>query len=68
MLAPVEEDEGYVSPDFDLPSDSASEEEEELTAPPAKRAKGASSRKDKTEKSNLADYEELAIRLLHGTR
>lgn len=60
MLAEPDDD-GYVSPDFDLPSDS----ESEPTPPPTKRAK-ADPNKSKGGKSRLAEDEELALQLLRG--
>ena len=62
ILAPVDDDDGYVSPEFDLPSES---EEDEAPPPPAKRAKPAASSKAK-EKSILADDEALVLQLLRG--
>ena len=58
MFDPAEDD-GYVSPDFDLPS--ASDDEDDI--PPPKRAKGA-----KGPTSALAEDEELALQLLRGRR
>ncbi|KAJ7628689.1 ATP-dependent RNA helicase dbp-4 [Roridomyces roridus] len=58
-----EEDDGYVSPEFDLPSESDEEEEESWAPPPpTKRAKtthGAEPRR-----ATVEDDEELALRLL----
>ncbi|GJE93447.1 DEAD/DEAH box helicase [Phanerochaete sordida] len=51
------EDDGYVSPDFDLPP--ASDEEEDA-APPPKRAKSS--------RSALAEEEEMALQLLRSRR
>lgn len=53
------EDDGYVSPEFDLPSSS----DEEDAPPPTKRAKGS-----KGTKSALAEEEELALQLLRNRR
>ena len=50
-------DDGYVSPDFDLPPASESEEER---APPPKRPRASS----QSRKKSLADDEELALQLL----
>ena len=61
-LAPVEEDDGYVSPVFDLPTDS--DDEESTSPPPAKRAKNGIGSKLQTGISSLAEEEELALRLL----
>ena len=57
MIDPVEDD-GYVSPDFDLPPES---DDEDVVPPPAKRVKGPV-------KSTLAEEEELALQLLRGRR
>ena len=63
MLAPVEDDDdGYVSPDFDLPSES---EDSDVPPPPAKRAKPGPTSKAK-ELSSLAEDEALALELLRG--
>jgi ATP-dependent RNA helicase DDX10/DBP4 len=76
MLDSGDEDDGYVSPEFDLPPGS---DEEETAPPPAKRAKSQWSRTEgnhdddtyngrvaaKTSKSGeLEDEEALALRLL----
>lgn len=62
-LAHVDDDDGgYVSPEFDLPSES---EDDEAPPPPAKRAKSAPHSKAKG-KSSLADDEALALELLRG--
>ena len=65
-LAPADDDGGYVSPDFDLPS--ASEEEE--VPPPSKRSRQAG--KGRKESSGagqeLADEEQLALQVLRGRR
>lgn len=68
MLPPVDDDDGYVSPEFDLPP--ASSEDEEEAPPPSKRSKHykvspASPREDI---STLEDEEELALRMLRGGR
>lgn len=52
---------GYVSPEFDLPSESSDEEEQDSR--PAKRGRFASQRA-KTPEDDLDDEEELALRLL----
>ncbi|KAJ6588533.1 P-loop containing nucleoside triphosphate hydrolase protein [Mycena capillaripes] len=56
MIVEAPEDDGYVSPDFDLPSDSGSDEEETWAPPPTKRSK--------TSHTAVEDDEELALRLL----
>lgn len=55
VIDPVEDD-GYVSPGFDLPPSS----DEEDVPPPPKRAKNA--------KSVFAEEEELALQLLRSRR
>ena len=58
------EDDGYVSPEFDLP-DLPTDEEEEMAAPPSKRTKfGSVSSKPVIKFTALDDEEELALRLL----
>ncbi|EIM87449.1 DEAD-domain-containing protein [Stereum hirsutum FP-91666 SS1] len=68
VLAPVDDDDGYVSPDFDLPP--ASSEDEDDAPPPPKRSKHhqtpQSSRREDI--STLEDEEELALRMLRGGR
>jgi len=55
------DDEGYVSPEFDLPTD----EEEEMAAPPSKKTKSGSAPVNRsTQKNPLDEEEELALRLL----
>ena len=63
ILAPLDDDDdGYVSPDFDLPSES---EGDDVLPPPAKRAKSGASLKGKG-KSSLAEDEALVLDLLRG--
>lgn len=62
------DDEGYISPEFDLP-DLPTDEEEEMAAPPSKKTKfGSFSDKPIRNKSiykdSLDEEEELALRLL----
>lgn len=59
MLAPMPDDDGYVSPDFDLPS--ASEDDEDVPPPPKKRSKTLAAGLSRT---SLEDEEELALQLL----
>lgn len=59
MLAPIPDDDGYVSPDFDLPS--ASEDDEDVPPPPKKRNKTLATGPPRT---SLEDEEELALQLL----
>jgi ATP-dependent RNA helicase DDX10/DBP4 len=56
MIDPADDD-GYISPEFDLPLD---EDDEDETPRPPKRAKSS--------KAALAEEEELALQLLRGTR
>ncbi|KAH8102132.1 P-loop containing nucleoside triphosphate hydrolase protein [Cristinia sonorae] len=60
-LASADEDDGYVSPDFDLPS-----EAEEERPPPTKRMKGSGAGKAGIA-STLEDYEEMALKMLRGS-
>ncbi|KAJ7093905.1 P-loop containing nucleoside triphosphate hydrolase protein [Mycena belliarum] len=62
-----EEDDGYVSPEFDLPSDSGSDDEETLAPPPAKRSKTAHA-SSKPGRTAVEDDEELALQLLRQGR
>jgi len=55
VVAPIPEEDGYISPDFDSPS------EDHTTPPPSKR-------RHKTKPRTLEDDEEMALRLLHGHR
>ena len=59
------DDGGYISPEFDLP-DVATDEEEEMKAPPSKKIKfGSSKTENKSSHKYLHDEEEeLALRLL----
>lgn len=63
MLAPVDEDDGYVSPDFDLGSNGDSAVDEERLSPPTKRSKTSHTNAEKKPRS-LKEDEELALRLL----
>ena len=59
------DDDGYISPKFDLPTD----EEEEMAAPPSKKTKFASFSSKPigikaTYKDSLDEEEDLALRLL----
>ncbi|KAJ7120979.1 P-loop containing nucleoside triphosphate hydrolase protein [Mycena epipterygia] len=58
---PVSDDDGYVSPEFDLPSDSGSDEETWAPPPPTKRSKTSHTEPHRTA---IEDDEELALRLL----
>ena len=57
MLEPVSDEDGYVSPDFDLPDDSEGE-----VAPPRKRSKAS-----KQNPPSVDADEELALRLLRAS-
>ena len=64
-LMPVDEDDdGYVSPEFDLPPDS---DEEDTAPPPAKRARANGIPKGRNAPRTVEDDEELALRLLRGS-
>ena len=61
------DDDGYISPEFDLPD--LATDEEDMAAPPSKKTKfGSSSSKPvvtkSTYKDSLDEEEELALRLL----
>ncbi|KAJ7481739.1 ATP-dependent RNA helicase dbp-4 [Mycena latifolia] len=64
VVGPVSDDDGYVSPEFDLPSDSGSEEET-WAPPPTKRSKTSHTEPRRTA---VEDDEELALRLLQQRR
>ena len=59
-VAELSEDDGYVSPEFDLPS-ASDEEESEDERPPAKKARKAAL-------STLQEEEELALQMLRSRR
>ncbi|KAG2347226.1 DEAD-domain-containing protein [Suillus weaverae] len=61
-LAPSDED-GYISPEFDLPSEDV---QDTLSPPPLKRSKRSAS--TKTDFNGLEDEEETALRLLRSRR
>lgn len=60
IVAPLSDDDGYVTPDFDLPSES----ESEVEPPPKRRKPSASGSLLPPRPQNLEDEEELALRLL----
>ncbi|EMD36799.1 hypothetical protein CERSUDRAFT_114703 [Gelatoporia subvermispora B] len=65
----AEDDDGYVSPEFDLPSGSDSEDERDHWEPPSKRAKVSSAKSRAPAADNsLQDEEELALQLLRSRR
>ncbi|KAG6333472.1 hypothetical protein ID866_5621 [Astraeus odoratus] len=59
LAAPLSDDDGYVTPDFDLPS----EDESDAEPPPQKRPKSSTSF-SRTHPQTLEDEEELALRIL----
>ncbi|KAJ7777953.1 ATP-dependent RNA helicase dbp-4 [Mycena maculata] len=61
VVGPAEDDDGYVSPQFDLPSSDSEEEEETWAPPPAKRSKTSHAEPRRTA---VEDDEELALQLL----
>ncbi|EPQ51768.1 DEAD-domain-containing protein [Gloeophyllum trabeum ATCC 11539] len=69
-VQPLPEDDGYESPEFELPS--ASDSEDEAAPPPPKRSKKAPNsrpeRNTSPELNNLEDEEELALRMLRSRR
>ena len=60
------EDDGYVSPEFDLPDLATDEEEEMMAAPPSKKTKFTSQPviAKSAHKNSFEEEEELALRLL----
>lgn len=63
MIGELSDDDGYVSPEFDLPSDD--EEEDDTMLPPPKRSKPWSGLKSRRAVENtIEDEEELALQLL----
>jgi len=64
MAASDLDDDGYISPEFDLPDVGSSEDEEE-PPPPSKRSRTVASQ---SERNTLEDDEELALQLLRGSR
>ena len=60
QVVPAHEDDGYVSPDFDLGSDSDFSQDEERYSPPAKRSRT----KHEQEVRPFEEDEELALRIL----
>jgi ATP-dependent RNA helicase DDX10/DBP4 len=63
IIAPLSDDDGYVSPDFDLPDLPSNEEED--NAPPSKRSKIWNQHKESFSAENtIEDDEELALQLL----
>lgn len=60
VVESLPEDDGYVSPTFDLSSD----DEDDSVAPPPKRQKSAQNRKS----GGIEDDEELALQLLGSRR
>ncbi|TFK52990.1 DEAD-domain-containing protein [Heliocybe sulcata] len=70
-VAPLAGDDGYISPDFDLPS---GDETDGASPPPPKRSKGSPLANPQRRKGKgvvadtLEDEEELALRMLRGQR
>ncbi|KAG6909727.1 hypothetical protein DXG01_015715 [Tephrocybe rancida] len=62
-LAPLSDDDGYVSPEFALP-DLSSDYEEDMAPPPSKRSKPSGRRSGNIDGNTVEDDEELALRLL----
>ena len=62
MIASVEDD-GYVSPDFDIP-DADSDEDDDESPPPHKKSRIFQGGEKK--KHSIEDDEELALQLLRG--
>ncbi|KAI6112360.1 DEAD-domain-containing protein [Pisolithus croceorrhizus] len=60
VVAPLGDEDGYVTPEFDLPSES----ESDVELPPPKRKKPSASGSSLSRPQNLEDEEELALRLL----
>ncbi|KAI0786991.1 P-loop containing nucleoside triphosphate hydrolase protein [Abortiporus biennis] len=70
VVPPLDEDDGYVSPEFDLPSE-ADSDEDTFVPPPAKRSRGSQSTIPTEESSKtltLEDQEERALKLLRNRR
>lgn len=63
-LEPPSDDDGYVSPEFDLPD--LPSEDEDMAPPPSKRNKNEAASFNRRSKNlaSLEDEEELALRLL----
>ncbi|KAL0946240.1 hypothetical protein HGRIS_012498 [Hohenbuehelia grisea] len=64
VAAPMDDDDGYVSPVFDLPSGDEDGDHWEPSPPPAKRHKPTSKRTTASAADSLAEEEELALQLL----
>ncbi|TCD66107.1 ATP-dependent RNA helicase dbp4 [Steccherinum ochraceum] len=62
MLGSADEDDGYVSPEFDLPSGSEDEH-----PPPTKRVKDSDRSGKKASGESLEDFEQLALKMLRGS-
>ena len=62
-LEPLSDDDGYISPDFNLPD--LPSEDEDMAPPPSKRNKNKAGFNRRSKNlTNLEDEEELALRLL----
>lgn len=65
IVALPSDDDGYISPDFDLPE--LSSEDEDTFAPPSKRNKTSYQQQSSLHAENtVEDDEELALRLLRN--
>ncbi len=67
VVAPPSDDDGYLSPEFDLPEPSSEDEEHWQTAPPPPKRSKTSNTKSQRHPSPLDDLEadeELALQLL----
>ncbi|KDQ56841.1 hypothetical protein JAAARDRAFT_131946 [Jaapia argillacea MUCL 33604] len=70
-VEPVDDDDGYVSPEFDIPSGDDDDDGLEFVPPPAKRSRKTDGRSERTERQQwdtLEDDEQLALRLLHSKK
>ncbi|KAF9021679.1 DEAD-domain-containing protein [Hymenopellis radicata] len=65
LIAPVGEDDGYMSPDFDLPEVDSDDDDDE-PPPPSKRTRTSSLGGNKSQSHTIEDDEELALQLLRG--
>ncbi|KAI0372411.1 DEAD-domain-containing protein [Pilatotrama ljubarskyi] len=66
-VAALSDDDGYVSPEFDLPS-ASEDEESEYERPPPKKAKTTAANHKKPEGTTLEEEEELALQVLRSRR
>ncbi|KAI0356989.1 DEAD-domain-containing protein [Trametes cingulata] len=66
-VAELSEDDGYVSPEFDLPS-ASEDEESEYERPPPKKAKTSAPANKQTGGTTLEEEEQLALQMLRSRR